>query len=491
MRANPITTGTERSAVRPLAPIVVLQGLCAVFLVYKLALLSFGGTFQDEAYYWLWGQHPALSYYDHPPLNAWLQGLSGAVFGWNKFAMRLPVALALLADLVILWRLARWLAPDRPDYAWTTLLLFLVTPVFFAVTAVALPDHLMLTFTLAALYGFLRFLASWPEAPRWRYLYLGATALGLATLSKYNAAFLGFGLALTILIVPRFRPLLGRPQLYLAAALAVALQAPVIIWNLSENLASFSFIFGGRHAGLAVGTDGLRGLVIGFLLVIGPFLAVPLLAFGFRSTGGDALARASFWLSTLAIGGLALVTNTLFHWNLVAYLAALPFLAAHLRWRWLGWLHVAFGAAFLSFMLGNYAIQPLTDVEALADEATAWAYGWDEAGAAVEAARAEHSVGFVAAADYTTASLLANALKDPDVTSLSSRRDQFDYWFVPAAHAGEDAILLGDRWRPLDPSIIAQFAEVTPIAEVPVQRGGQEINRFELFLGRGFSPPAR
>jgi hypothetical protein len=23
----------------------------------------------DEAYYWLWGQHMALSYFDHPPLR--------------------------------------------------------------------------------------------------------------------------------------------------------------------------------------------------------------------------------------------------------------------------------------------------------------------------------------------------------------------------------------------------------------------------------------
>lgn len=476
------------AALRPLAPLRVLQALCTILLVEKLLLFVFAGVFQDEAYYWLWGQHPALSYYDHPPLNAWLQGLSGAIFGWNKLALRLPVALALLADIAIVWQLSRLLAPGRPEHFWTTLLLFLATPMFFAVTAVALPDHLMVTFVLLALLFLFRFERSWPAAPRWSDLYLGAAAIGLAALSKYNGAFVGLGLALAILILPRLRPLLLRPQLYLAGLIAVALQSPVIAWNLQQDLASFGFILGGRHAGLLGGWDGVRGFAIGLVLVMGPFLLLPLARFGLRSTGMDGLARTIFWLSTITIAFLATRTNTLFHWNLVAYLAALPFLALHLRWRWLGWLHVAYGALFLSLMLVNYAVQPLTDIDALGDEATAWAYGWDEAADAVRAAEADHPGAFIAAADYTTASLLGFALESPDVTSLSPRRDQFDYWFDPAAAAGKDAILLGDRWRPLGDAIMAQFEAVTPLAELPVVRGGQEINRFRLYLGTGFSP---
>ena len=70
-----------------------LVQLAAITLfVFKFAQLAFAGVFQDEAYYWMWGQHPSLSYFDHPPLNAWLLGLSSAVFGWNVLALRVPVA---------------------------------------------------------------------------------------------------------------------------------------------------------------------------------------------------------------------------------------------------------------------------------------------------------------------------------------------------------------------------------------------------------------
>lgn len=479
----------ETTATRPapLAPLGVLKMLVVLLLAGKLAVLVFAGVFQDEAYYWLWGQHPALSYYDHPPLNAWLQGFSGAVFGWNRFAMRLPVALALVADLALVWLISKRIAWDWPEHFWRTAILFLGTPIFLAVTSVALPDHLLVTCSLAALYFFLSFFQRWPELPRWRDLYLGAFFLGLAVLAKYNGAFIGFGLALYILLAPRARPLLLKPQLYLAAAIAIAMQAPVLIWNFQQNMASFGFILGSRHGGLATTFEGTGQWLVGLLIFVGPFLLIPMLAFAFSRRAGEGLSRIIFWLSTVVIFGLSVVTATLFHWNLVAYLAALPFLAFHMRWRWLTWAHTLYGLAFLAFMLVNYSFTPLTDVRGWNDEATGWAYGWQDTAAAVEAARIEHNAGFVATADYTTASLLGYAMADKDVVSLSSRRDQFDYWFDPAAHAGEDAILFGDTWRPLTPDVTSRFAEVVPLGEIPVVRGGKEIDRHQIYLGKGFA----
>jgi hypothetical protein len=79
-------------------------------------------------------------------------------------------------------------------------------------------------------------------------------------------------------------------------------------------------------------------------------------------------------------------------------------------------------------------------------------------------------------------------MADKDVVSLSNRRDQFDYWFDPAAHAGQDAILFGDTWRPLTADVTARFTEIVPLAEIPVIRGGKEIDRHQIFLGKGFAP---
>jgi 4-amino-4-deoxy-L-arabinose transferase-like glycosyltransferase len=482
---------SETATARPrsLAPLGVLKASALLLVGYKLLLFFFGGVFQDEAYYWLWGQHFALSYFDHPPLNAWLQGLAGSLLGWNRFSLRIVVALVLVVDVLVLRLISKRLAPDWPEHFWITLILFLGTPIFFLVTAVALPDHLLVLGILGALYFFLGFFRRWQNEPgaSYRDLYLGALCLGFAALAKYNAAFFALGLGLYILLIPRLRPLLGKPQLYLAALLALVIQTPVVLWNLSENLASFGFILGSRHAGLPT-FSGVGIWVVSLILFVGPVLLVPMFAFAlsWRREGG--LARLAFWISTLVIFGISLGTSTLFHWNLVAYLAALPFLAWYFRPRLLFWGHLLYCVAFLSFVTVNFSFLPLTDIEGWRDEATAWAYGWEEAAAAVTEEKAKSGASFVATPDYTTASLLAFAMGDKDVTSLNPKRDQFDYWFDSVAHTGQDAILFGDRWRPLPAEVTDRFESVTPLRTLTVERGGKLLDTQTIFLGKGFKP---
>ena len=404
-------------------PLRLVQIACVLLLGLKLAHWSFAGVFMDEAYYWMWAQHPALSYYDHPPLNSWLLGLSSAVFGWNLFALRLPVALALLADIFALWLIARRIGGDWRGHVWLTLLLFLATPIFSLVTNYALPDHILLTTLLFSIYFFFRFFAdrSAGQGGATRDLLFGALFLGFAGLAKYNAAFLGLGVGLFVLLYDR--ALLRQLRLYLAAALALAMQAPVIIWNAAENFASFSFQLGGRHAGLATSIDGIVPLILGILILVGPFLILPIVLFAFGSgrpphpasghllpqrekadtppsrfdgllpmgekvakpdegalprpenhVPGIGFARTTFFVSTVIIVALSFVTAILFHWNLVAYAAMLPFLALYLRPRWLIPLNALWGTALAVAFFVNYAIVPITNLSGWKDEATAWSY---------------------------------------------------------------------------------------------------------------------
>ena len=47
--------------------------------LFKLAVARCFPLIGDEAYYWLWSRRPALGYFDHPPMVAWLITLSTAV----------------------------------------------------------------------------------------------------------------------------------------------------------------------------------------------------------------------------------------------------------------------------------------------------------------------------------------------------------------------------------------------------------------------------
>ena len=61
----------------------------------------------DEVYYWSWSLRPALSYFDHPPFQAWITALSTSIFGKTNFAVRLPATLFLIFSGLWLFKFSK------------------------------------------------------------------------------------------------------------------------------------------------------------------------------------------------------------------------------------------------------------------------------------------------------------------------------------------------------------------------------------------------
>ena len=469
----------------------VLRAVALALLAVKLVLLVTARPFMDETYYFLWGQHPALSYFDHPPLIGWTQAIAGAVFGWTVLGLRAMVALTLIGDLALLWLFARRLAGESwRDTFWPLAVVFLATPIFFGLSSVALPDHLLIFFALAALYAFESFRQSVEAGtPRWRFLYLAAAAIGFATLSKYTGVLLGAGIVVYLVAVPSLRRTFRSPHLYLAMLLAIAMQAPVLVWNLQHGFASFGFIVGGR-AGLRdlSSLAGLGGFILGAVAVLSPFLLIPIARFLLGKRDGHGLARLIFWISTVGFLAASLFTNILIHWNVIAYLAVLPFLVPYLRSRLLIGAQIAYGALAILFAAVNYTALPVLAIFGPGDQTSAWSYGWDEVEAAIDGALTTQHVDFIAATDYALAAPLAFQLRDRDVTSLSPRREAFDDWFDAEAYRGKSAIIVADRWRPLTDAISGHFASVDKLTTLTIERFGRRFDVTTLYLGHDFSP---
>ncbi|MFO0802355.1 MAG: glycosyltransferase family 39 protein [Gemmataceae bacterium] len=91
----------------------------------------------DEAYYWCWAQRLQLSYYDHPPMVAYMIRASTAVFGDTLFAIRVPAVISTLTMLVVIG----WLTRPR-----TLLPLVLFTPLFTFGAVLVTPDTPLLMF---------------------------------------------------------------------------------------------------------------------------------------------------------------------------------------------------------------------------------------------------------------------------------------------------------------------------------------------------------
>lgn len=480
----------------PLLSVVHLQLVVLLLLALRLGFMLFVAPIGDEAYYWIWGQHPDLSYFDHPPLNAWLLGLMSQVFGWTIGGLRLLGWLTTAGTIWIFWLWSRRFDPrDREGWFWLATAAYLATPIVAIFSGIMFPDHLLVFLSLAALYAFARFFETWDAGhEQWHYLFLGAIALGLAALAKYSAIFVAVAVMLHVLLAPRRWGLLARWQVYATALLVVAILSPVLIWNVEHGFASFSYHLVERNAGIFEAFDLWRVTVFSLLnlLYLSPFLLLPLLGLllARRAGNGRDLARLTFAGSTAFFGLLAASLGALPYWNILAHVALFPHIATWLGARFQLIAHLVYGVLAFGLVLVNYALLPVSLLTGGSDWESSVVYGWDEIAAAVAAAEASERPDFLAATRYTLAAQLSFARGRDDVTTLSSRIDQYDYWFDPAAHAGQTALILGDTSYGVDAETAASFARVTEIGRFDVERFGRVVNTYVLYRAEGYGEGA-
>jgi 4-amino-4-deoxy-L-arabinose transferase-like glycosyltransferase len=451
----------------------------------------------DEAYYWLWGLHPALSYLDHPPLNAWTQGLFHALLGRSLLVLRLPAAATTAGSLWLLARMARRSSvAATPPGADLLAAVALGSPLLLMLSSFAWQDHLLVFLVLLSASLFLDVLAEVAAGGRGstgRLLAAGA-ALGIAALSKYSAVFLALGLAATVLSDRRLRPLLRQPRLYLAALACLLALSPVAAWNLTHGLASFRFHTGNRVAHAAFLPGGLPHLLLPTVLFLGPALCLAMGAWlrpGTPAPGPHASVHRRLALSVFAASSgffvlLSLFVWSLYYWNVVAYplllVPATAWLSA--RPRLLG-LHLGYGVAAALVMTVHGAVVPLSAlVPGVKDDDTFEVYGWDEVARAVREERRPGEV--LVAADYRPASHLSWALGGPEVAVLAQRPSEFDFWDQPALRPGDDALLVTDDREPMAPWLSGRFARVEPARTVPVARLGAHLKDYRLWRAAGF-----
>lgn len=487
--------------------LAVLLAAAGLRLVYWLA----APPNSDEAYYWLWGQRPALSYFDHPPLHAWLQGLAHAALGTSLLALRLGPALTSLASGWVLWRLARRLAPEAPGAPLLAVAVAFTSPLFSMLAGFGWNDHLLLLGWLLSAWLSLEFLDEVARGGRGRtWLVLGAgLALGLAGLAKYSAAFLGLAVGWVVWRDARLRHLWRDPRLWLAGALALLVVSPVLLWNGAHGGVSFRFHLVDRVAGAGLRFSPLGPLrfLLPLLLGAGPFLvwavlrpsAAPARAPGAPPAAG-AGAGATFaglhrHLALAALAAptgffllLSLLTPALYYWDVVGLLLLLPLAALAGRPRLLT-AHLVSGFAALALMTAHATLLPLTTpFPSVQDDDSRMTWGWDEVAGAVARARAGRPGAFVAASDYRSASSLAFALGEPEVEALTTRPSQFGLWRDEAALAGRDAVLVVEAREPMGPWLRGQFEAVRLAEEVEARRFGLAVKRYQVWVGEGYRP---
>jgi len=476
-------------------PRVQVLALIAVFTVLRLIEAGVMGLGTDESYTVAVSRDLHLSYFDHPPIHYWIVHFLAPVLGYGR-GSRLPFIALFAGSTWLMFRLTRRLFGERAGL-WSAIALNLAG--FFSVAAGdwVLPDGPLIFFLLAAgcalADGWFADTEGAPS-PLKTWLWAGLW-IGLAALSKYQAALFCVGIGLYLLTDKDRRRDLATPGPYLAAILTLLILTPVLVWNAQHHFASFAFQ-GGRGAPNKLHPTGPLEALGGQAALLLPWLFVPAVIAAWRAARSGPANSPAWFCLMLAAPAIVVFTleplvgpKSLPHWSMPGWLFLFPLIGAWLAaaseagkaWprRW------AIISAAILIVVGGLAL----------DEA---AVGWlgpafpkqfkkgDPTAEAIEWVGLKDSLAkqglirpgeFIVAVKWNEAGKIDEALQGAEpVYVFSSDPREFAFRGDPQALVGHDALIIGrpDAVKGHLADVGRYFQSTTAVQPIAVGRGGRD-----------------
>ena len=210
--------------------------VAAAFVALQLAFVNQYGIFRDELYYIACGEHLAWGYVDHPPFIALVAWLSRRVFGDSLFAIRLLSALAGGATILLAGRLAILFGGDRWAAALAALAVA-ISPVMLFIFHILSMNAWDILWWTATAFVVARILIERRE----RLWIVAGVLIGVGLETKWSMGFLVAGLGAGFLLT-RERQWIRSGWLLAGAAIAVAIAAPHVIWQIANGWPTLEFI---------------------------------------------------------------------------------------------------------------------------------------------------------------------------------------------------------------------------------------------------------
>lgn len=515
-----MSASTVRPDEKP-SPLLRPARLFALLTIVSAWLCASLPVFSQEAYYWTYAQHPDLSYFDHPPMVAWLIWLGTHAFGDGSVGVRAGTFGCGLAATWLGVLLLRDFGVDRRGQA-VWVVLAMVSPIVAMTHFLANPDAPLVAAWTLTTWSLWR-----ARGGALRWWLLAGVGAGLALLSKYSGAFLGVGGVIVLLAdAPMRRQLRGLGP-WMAVAIAAVVFLPVVWWNVQNDFESFRFQTTERLDKGQFGLHWFLQFVGGQLGVLHPVVAVAipasswfllkrvrldpravhLLAFGAPMLGY--LLVQSFWIQVKI------------NWAAPSYVSLQLGLAMWWSEHGKTWLqHAAWRRAIHSLALVPLVV-PFAPAMRLVPpgRGSSWT-GWDEIAEHAEKWEerldqrddVESNV-FFFAADYRDAAQLGRNLRllwakhdhhrcdgsDPGEPTLAQnvlgqRALQFDHWTPPESRIGQDAVFVlprpEGRERMVDQAS-ACFEHVELAERVQVECMGLDLVEADIYVCRTYKGAQR
>lgn len=219
---------SEKTLFRFLSVYSVILFVAAFFIVQNFAIF----------YYWDWGRHLALSYFDGPPMIAYILRATTTIFGNHLFVINLLAVFFSLAIATVIYKTVELIANRRVALIASALWLLSPFTMQYMVRYITYDAPLNL-FWITTLY----FALKYDLQEKTQDLYFLGISIGMMMLSKYTGGLLVLLLMAFVVITPKHRALFKSKHFYLSMMIACLLFSPVIIWNIQHHWISFTYQF--------------------------------------------------------------------------------------------------------------------------------------------------------------------------------------------------------------------------------------------------------
>lgn len=490
---------------------VVIAVLAAGALL-RFLLAESTGLGVDESYAVAVARQLSLSYFDHPPLHFWLAGVMARLaHSESGEVVRFPFVMCFAATTWLTYRLgARFFG----EHAGALAAVLLNLSAVFSVTTGGwvLPDGPLMLLMLASvtviadlLFDGTETVLRGPDIFRWA---VAGVFAGLAMLSKYHGVFVLAGTFLFLLTSAPHRKWLANPGPYLGAVIALAMFAPVVLWNRDHGWTSFVFQ-GGRAAGRGgIHLDTMLASIGGQAAYVLPWIWAPLVVVLWSAVRSGPRDAPRWFLVCLGIGPIAAFTLIalrgdagLPHWQAPGYLMLFPILGAAVaarlergdalarRWlRWSVWSFLVLVAVLATQTANGWMERAAPSLFAKGDP-TMDMISWRELRPTLDARNMLAHGEFLAAPSWIQAGEAALGV-GPDVPVLCLCADPHHFYYIndDRTFLGRDAVFV-KKIKPNDDvvGVYAPYFESFAVTDtLEIHRGGAVAMRVGIYRGRGF-----
>ena len=474
---------------RQINPTRLVIFLIIVIGCFRLWYATRIGLVADEAYYWLWAQHPALSYRDKGPFVAWLIWLGTKMFGNTVFGIRFFAVVLSAGVGWLIFSIAKKLYDERT--ALWCVLMALVVP------EMAVGSILMTIDTPSVFFWALAVLLFWNALHNNRistWFWLGL-AVGAGFLAKFTNGVQLICIGFFLLWSKEHRRLLFSPKIFVMCAAFLLASLPIFIWNIQTGwvhlmaLHSRSGVTNTFHVspGPFFTFVGLQFVVVSPLFMIGIVAAVIGLLLKNRGDLKIQFLLSQFLPLYCLFAFFALNNAGQPNWTVPVFVTGIIFTVVfwhHLVQRKPQWRYGVIAA----FILAAIMTVGLHDTDFLPPQMdpAGRAKGWPDFADHIQKARAKYNADLLLGCDYQSASLMAFYLPDQPTVYMAPAdygSSQFTLW--PGYQMTPNSRALYIAWdvqKKFPPTLQQQFPKIELVDNFMAQYHGTPRKHVCIYL---------